>query len=208
MVEEKMGRMSNLTWEEVQTQFENLVKFAAKNTYMSRINVDSAVSIEDLYQIGMMKLYDCWDRYKHLPSDEFKHVFSTTLFRAVRRGARPSMTLDIESDAEYEPVAEDFTEALGTSEGLGELMHMLHSPISAAILHELIEPSPRTLWEVWADRARKEQVKSQGKNVNIPKTNEVRMKHIRQALRITQKQFDLGIAEIREKAAMAFGLAY
>jgi DNA-directed RNA polymerase specialized sigma subunit len=196
-----------LTWEEVQTQFENLVKFAAKNTYMGRISVDSSVSVEDLYQIGMMKLYDCWDRYKHLPMDEFKQVFSTTLFRAVRRGARPSMTMDIDS-VEHEPIVlEDFTDTLGTSEGVEELKSMLNSPVALAILQELIEPSPRTIWEVWADRARKEKVKMQGKNVNVPKTNEVRMKHIRQALRITQKQFDLGIAEIRAKASIAFGLA-
>lgn len=198
-----------LTWEEVQDKFENLVKFAAKNTYMGRVSVDNSVSVEDLYQIGKLKLYDCWDRYKHLPMEEFKPVFSTTLFRAVRRGARPSMTLDIDSNLEHELVyAEDFTESLTTSEGLMELKLMLNSHIATAILQELIEPSPRTLWEVWADKARKETVKKQGKNVNVPKTNEVRMKHIRQALRITQKQFDLGIAEIRAKASMAFGLLY
>lgn len=195
-----------LTWEEVQEQFENLVKFAAKNTYLSRQNIDSSVSVEDLYQIGMLKLYDCWDRYRHLPLDEFKQVFSAALFRAIRRGAKPSMTLDIDAAVDIEYVEEDFSDALHTSEGLEQLKQMLDSPIAIAILQELIEPSPRTIWEVWADKARKEFLKSQGKNVNVPKTNEVRMKHIRKALGITQKQFDLGIAEIRSKALIAFGL--
>lgn len=196
-----------LAWEEVQEQFENLVKFAAKNTYMSRTHVDNSVSVEDLYQIGMLKLYDCWDRYNNLPMDEFKHVFSTTLFRAVRRGAKPSMTLDIEAAVELESDEMDFTESFETSEGLDQLKTMLESPIAIAILQELIEPSPRTIWEVWADKARKEFQRSRGKNVNVPKTNEVRMKHIRAALGITQKQFDIGILEIRVKAAVAFGMA-
>jgi hypothetical protein len=204
--EEKKKTMS-LTWDEVRDQFENLVKFAAKNTYVSRISVDNAVSVEDLYQIGMLKLYDCWDRYKNLPMDEFKHVFSKTLFRAVRRGAKPGGTVDIEAAATEEPSGDDFTDAIGVTEGLSDLKNALNSPIAYAILCELTDPSPRTLWEVWADRARKECVRSQGKNINVPKTNEVRMKHIRQALRITQKQFDLGIAEIRTKASLVFGLA-
>lgn len=196
-----------LTWEEVQGQFENLVKFAAKNTYMSRTSVDNAVNIEDLFQIGMLKLYDCWEKYNEKPMEEFKHIFSTTLFRAVRRGMRPLMTLDIDSVVEQEPTdGYDFTESLVLSEGLEQLKADLKSPIAIAILQELIDPSPRTIWEVWSDKARKEMLKSQGKNVNIPKSTEVRMKHIRAALEITQKQFDLGIAEIRAKASISFGM--
>ncbi|MNW28293.1 hypothetical protein D3C74_51150 [compost metagenome] len=195
-----------LEWDAVYEQYKNLVKYAAKNTYKSRGHVDNAVSIEDLFQLGMLKLFDCWERYKHLSMEEFKHVFSAALFRAVRRGARPNMTLDVEGAVEEQASAEDFTECLVTSEGLENLKSEINSPVALAILHELMDPSPRTLWEVWADKARKTKLKSQGKNVNAPKTNEVRMKHIRLALNITQKQFDLGIAEIREKAALSFGL--
>lgn len=196
----------SLTWEEVQTQFENLVKFAAKNVYTTTINVDNSVSAEDLYQIGMMKLYDCWVRYNHLPMEEFKYVFNKTLFRAVRRGAKTSNTIDLELAIENESVEEDYEEKLELQECLEELKKTLDSPIAIAILQELISPSPRTLWEVWADKARKENLKRQGKNVNIPKNNDVKMKHIRLSLGITQKQFDIGILEIRQKARIAFGV--
>lgn len=196
----------SLTWEEVQTQFENLVKFAAKNVYTTTINVDNSVSAEDLFQIGMLKLYDCWTRYNHLTMEEFKYVFNKTLFRAVRRGAKTSNAIDLELAVQNESVEPDYDEKLELSEGLEELKKSLESPIAIAILQELIEPSPRTLWEVWADKARKENLKRQGKNVNIPKNNDVKMKHIRLALGITQKQFDIGILEIRQKARIAFGV--
>lgn len=197
-----------LTWDEVKDKFENLVKFAAKNTYLSRNHVDNAVSVEDLYQIGMTKLYDCWVRYNNLSIDEFKQVFTTTLFRAVRRGAKPVITLDLETAiTEAENHTEETLETMYFREGFKQLQEMLTSPIAVAILQELIEPSPRTLWEVWADKARKEMLKAQGKSVNMPQSHEVRMKHIRNALGITQKQFDIGIAEIRQKAKLVFQIA-
>ncbi|MNV77081.1 hypothetical protein D3C71_1704760 [compost metagenome] len=54
--------------------------------------------------------------------------------------------------------------------------------------------------EVWADTKRKEQLKAQGKRVNVPKDNTVRMKHIVRSIGITDKQYDKAIIEIRETA--------
>jgi len=196
-----------LKWEEVLENFENLVKFAARKTYTESI-VDSAVSAQDLYQIGMIKLYECWMKYSNLSMEEFKAVFSTTLFRSVRRGAKSKTTLDLEEALVGEEGHEDdYIENLMFKESLDKLKSELDSPIAIAILQEMIEPSPRTIWEVWADGARKRQLKEeQKKNVNLLKNNEVKMKHIRSALQITQKQFDLGILEIRSKANLAFVL--
>src|SRR5690242_15239407 len=110
-----------LSWEEVTIQYENLVKFAAKNSYMSRHSVDNAIGTDDLYQIGMQKLFECWSRYNHLPMDEFKYVFSTTLFRATRRELKPLRTVELNPTVDYEPVVEDFTETLVVNESLQEL---------------------------------------------------------------------------------------
>ncbi len=196
-----------LKWEEVFENFENLVKFAAGKTYRESL-VDNAVSAQDLYQIGMIKLYECWLKYANLPLEEFKAVFSAALFRSVRRGAKSKITLDLEEALVGEEGHEDgYIDSLMFRESLLKLKDELESPIAIAILQELIEPSPRTIWEVWADGARKRQLKeNQNKNVNLLKNNEVKMKHIRSALQITQKQFDVGILEIRSKASLAFVL--
>lgn len=197
-----------LTWEDVLEKFENLVKYAARNVYVSHARVDNAVGADDLYQIGMIKLYECWEKYSHLSMDEFKAVFSTALFRAVKRGAKPNLNLNLEEALVSDEGQEDeYISRLQFEEGLSQLQGQLQSPIAVAILQELIEPSPRTIWEVWADSARKYQLKvNQNKNVNLAKNIEVKMKHIRNSLQITQKQFDLGISEIRAKATQTLAL--
>jgi hypothetical protein len=200
--------MAMLTWEEVLKNFENLVKYAAGTTYREKSRVDNAVGADDLYQVGMITLYKCFNKYAHLPLEEFKAIFSTALFRAVRRGAKNGLTLDLEEALVGEEGHEDdYIDKLQFKEGLEQLKSSLQSPIALAILQELIEPSPRTIWEVWADGARKRQLKhNQDKNVNLSKHAEVKMKHIKNALQITQKQFDLGIKEIRNVASLAFVL--
>jgi len=200
--------MAMLTWEEVRESFENLVKYAAGKTYREKSNMDNAVGADDLYQLGMIKLYECWQKYSHLPKQEFKAIFSTALFRAVRRGAKNGLTLDLEEAlVGEEGQVDDYIEKLQFKEALGQLKHSLQSPIAVAILQEMIEPSPRTVWEAWADGARKKELKiNQKKNFNLSKNAEVKMKHIRVALQVTQKQFDLGIAEIRKTASFAFVL--
>lgn len=197
-----------LEWEDVLAKFQNLVKYAASTAYREKSRVDNAVSPSDLYQIGLLKLYECHQKYAHLPMEEFKAVFTTTLFRSVRRGAKNSDNLDLEEALVGEEGHEDdYVDQLSFKEGLEQLKSSLNSPIAVAILQELIEPSPRTLWEVWADGARKRQLKiNQSKNVNLSKNTEVKMKHIRNALQISQKQFDNGIAEIRSLASFAFVL--
>lgn len=197
-----------LTWEKVVKDFENLVKYAAGKTYREKTNVDNAVGADDLYQIGMLKLYECWEKYSYLPYNEFKAIFTTSLFRAVRRGAKYSETLDLEEALVGEEGHEDaYINNLDFNEGIEYLKSQLKSPVAVAILQELIEPSPRTIWEVWADNARKKQLKiNQKKSVNLSKKNEVKMKHIRNALQLTQKQFDIGIAEIRAQASVSFAL--
>lgn len=206
-----LWRLYMLLWDDVVKRFENLVKYASKNEFLQN-KKDSAVSPEDLYQIGMLKLYECFERYKTLSLDEFKYVFSTSLFRAIRKGLKQNR-LDVDlilDDSEVNFELEDLTvqdsfQDCEFKEGLEQLRMLLsNSPIALAILSEMVEPSPRTIWEVWADKARKEKIKSQGQKINLPKTTEVRMKHIKSALKLTQKQFDLGILEIRSKSKMAF----
>lgn len=207
---EEMREDLKVTWEMVVTKFEDLVKFAASQQ-VRNYGSDTMVSAEDLYQEGMIKLYDCWMIWcvdKNKGMDEFGPIFKTSLFRVVRnkgKKASKSVFIDIE-DASHtlmDENADDTVERLHQTEGILKLKNMLNSEIAVRILEELAEPSPRTLWEVWADLKRKETLKSQGKRVNIPKDNTVRMKHIIRSLGITGKQYDVAMLEIREKSREA-----
>lgn len=196
-----------LTWDEVFVQFENLVKYAAGNVYREKagVGVDSAVGADDLFQIGMIKLFECWQKYQHLPMEEFKAIFSTSLFRAVRRGAKNAPNFSLEEALVGEGSEDTYIKEIHFKDGLEHLMNGLDSPIAVAILQELIDPSPATIWQVWADNARKTHlVENQKEKLNISKTNKIKLKHIRMALQLSHKQFNFGISEIRSKAPYAF----
>lgn len=203
-----------LSWETVVAKFDNLIKFAAKQQ-ASKSSLDSMICVEDLYQEGMIKLYDCWNIWcvgKNKDMDEFAPIFKTSLFRALisesKVSASTSICIDLEDDSMEnmfvsEGLTDDIVEQMYLSEGIQHLRDILECDISKSLLDELANPSDRTLYELWADRKRKEMLKSQGKRVNVPKDNTVRMKHIMKALGITTKQYDTAMSEIREKAVLA-----
>lgn len=196
---------NNLTWEEVEVQFVNLVKFAAKNTYVNQMDVDKSIGADDLFQIGMVKLFVCWKRYSHLPLNEFKAVFSTALFREVRENCKSNYDTDLETAMLIVESPSVNNDDKGVMAEIETLKRYLKNDVAVAILSELVNPSPKTLWLGWAERARKSCVKSQGKKVNVAHDNNVKMRHIRDALEITQKQFDIAMREIREKAHQFIG---
>ena len=205
-----------LSWDVVLKQFERLIKFAAKQQVQNN-NTDTMLSAEDLYQEGMIKLYDCWniwcvDPVNNKDMDEFGPIFRTSLFRAMKNKTKSNsapLFIDLEDDGGSigdmlpDASAEDTVERMYREHGITHLREILTSSIARELLDELADPSPATLFQVWADIKRKEMLKSQGKKVNIPKDNTVRMKHIIRSLGISGKQYDVAIAEIREKAKFA-----
>lgn len=204
-----------LSWEMVVAKFDNLIKFAAKQQ-SERSSLDSMICVEDLYQVGMIKLYDCWDKWcvgHNKDMEEFGAIFKKSLFRAVLNASKANSTasnvcIDLEDDSMENMCAcagstEDIVEQMYLSEGIKHLREMLTCDTSRQLLDELANPSERTLYEVWADQKRKEMLKSQGKKVNVPKDNTVRMKHIMKSLGISTKQYDTAMSEIRAKASLA-----
>lgn len=205
-----------LTWDIVVKQFENLIKYAAAQQVRNS-STDAVSSAEDLYQEGMIKLYDCWLKWCVNPEnnkdmDEFGAIFKKSLFRVVKRTNKHQECIDLEDSVMENMTAdtnvEDTVERMYREKGMSHLSEMLTSKVAKGLLQELIEPSPATLFQVWADLKRKEMVKSQGKRVNIPKDNTIRMKHIQRALNITTKQYDIAMSEIREKARVALDSCY
>lgn len=200
------GEPLRLTWEAVFEQFDNLVKFMAGN-YARNNSMDGMTSAEDLYQEGIVKLYECWEIWcigRNKDLDEFGPIFKLALQRClqqiVKKKSRTVGSDEILLTIKDESIV-DPDQGMDMSEELNSLMKDL-SPIAQELLSEMINPSQRTLFEVWADISRKQMLKSQGKRVNIPKDNTVRMKHIVRAIGITGKQYDNALKEIREKAPM------
>ena len=196
-----------ISWEEAVVDFERLVKYAAKTVYQSRDRVDAALGIDDLYQFGMIKLFDCWKRYKNLPKNEFKALFTTSLFRTLERKTKSHETYDIEKTNVTDSGHEDtIIGDVSLSSSVEALKLRISSPLAKAILNELIDPSPRTLFEVWADRARRDHIRTTTTtSVNGNRKLDIKFKHIRSALGVTPKQFDTAIAEVKREANFVFG---
>ena len=195
-----------LSQEEVFKKFENLVKYAAKQVSstsdMSYCGMDS----QDLYQEGMMLLYKCWLNYQNKPMEEFKAIFSTSLFRGLKKMVNKPAFITVDLEEVYDlGYTENTLEEMYMEFGMKNLAELLKEDyIALAILHELIEPSERTIWEMKMDTFRKEQVRKQGCKVNVNNQAKVKMLHIKRALDITQKQFDEGIYRLRQLAKQVF----
>jgi hypothetical protein len=204
------GQPLKLTWDVVVEQFNRLIKFAAKQQVQNN-TTDTMVSAEDLYQEGMIKLYDCWKIWcvdKNKDMDEFGPIFRKSLFRQVRAKGKSTRFafIDLEDAVMLleDENGEDVVQNMYIENGIKHLKSMLHSESAKMIIDELVSPSPRTIYEAWADKARKEMLKSQGKRVNVPKDNTIRMKHIKKSLDITKKQYDNAMEEIKRIAPLAF----
>jgi hypothetical protein len=61
-----------LAWEDVQKHYEGLYEGSINEISTGR----PTGSIIDTYQEGLLSLYDRWNEFKHLPIDEFMHVFN------------------------------------------------------------------------------------------------------------------------------------
>ncbi|GLI90901.1 hypothetical protein ACSHUI_00020 [Bacillus subtilis] len=203
-----------LTWDSVLEQYQNLVKYAAKKTYnevAANVGVDNSLGADDLYQVGLVNLYDCWVRYNHLSEEEFKAVFSKSLFRCVRKHCAASTAGDIESveymleDTSQSSDIDALEEQRELYEEIEELKDLVENDLARAIISEIVAPSPRTLYTIWASKARKKCLKGQGYKVNVPKKNELTLTHIKTSLGVTSKQFDVALREIRRVAKLTMG---
>ncbi|MFB6365829.1 hypothetical protein ACFCP7_17475 [Paenibacillus elgii] len=88
-----------LSWEDVYKQYNILLKSIVIDVPPIPRNSPLAVSIEDLYSLGVAKLYECYIKYKcnitfdHLTLDEFMYLFSTAFLSAL---SNPNDDLKIE----------------------------------------------------------------------------------------------------------------
>lgn len=208
------GEQLLLTWETVLDKFDNLIKYAAKQKATNR-NLDNMMSAEDLYQEGLIKLYDCWEIWclgHNKDMKEFGAIFKVSLFRHVNGEAGASVDNHTDVDSlQYlleDPKQTDITTKLYIEHGLSVLRDSLSSEIAKTILDELINPSDATLYQVHADIARKTFMKAQGRRVNIPSDTTVRMKHIQRAMGVSNSVYENAMREIRSLAPQVLDEIY
>lgn len=209
---ENQSMSKGLSWDQVYSKYENFVKYKRTEFMKSNYHLTDEDS-EDLIQEGLLVLYSCYQKYKHLDEEEFHALVITSIKNAMLAYVKKRNTV-IEyasalEDNEYKLGEEQEIKEFGLDAGLVEdlklLSKHLKSPLAKAVLLEMINPSPRTRKIALADMYRRKFFKKlgkkiRGKSVSVPKTCEIKIKHIQQALGVSSKQIARAKNEIHQTA--------
>lgn len=179
-----------LDWDEQLSKFDNYIKFASKQV-VSNMTSSCFYGADDLYQEGLLLLWQCFERYQSKGEEEFQYLFKSSLWRLLRSKANKSSvdSVDIEEvfDIGY---SEDSLEEMYEEYRMKQVQDLLvGNPTAISILNELLNPSKVTVEECDKDMARKEMLKSQGIWVNTSTSVEVRPIHIQRALKLTEEMY-------------------
>lgn len=204
VVREPIFWAEKLDWDTVYDKLDNYIKFAAKQ--VSSNSLSSVISAEDLYQEGLLLLWECFDKYKHKPQSEFETIFKTSLWRKVRGLAYKPEFLGVELDTAYDlGYDEDTIANLYENFKLQEVVSMISSnQIALNILKEILYPSSRTIWEINVDIARKETLRSLGHKVHVPQQVEVSAKILQRSLGLTEREYLDNMALIKDSVYQVY----
>lgn len=179
-----------LIWEEQLSKFDNYIKFAAKQVVSG---IDCCFhGADDLYQEGLLLLWQCFERYQYKTKQEFQFLFKSSLWRLLRdKAGKPNKEMtDIEEVFEAEEIgySDNSLEDMYEEYRMKQVYELLvGNPTAISILKELLNPSKVTVEECDKDMARKEMLKNQGARLNIPTSIEIKPVHIQRALNLTEE---------------------
>lgn len=197
---------SKLTWDIVEEKFEKLVRFSANDVASQYRTVYQ--NSDDLYQDGMILLWNCLNKYSHKSLEEFGYIFKPSLWRELRKhaGHEQKVSMAVGEVIDRSSNEED-DELVATTDMFGEVMAKITLEKAVKflkddkgcmlVLNELLNPSERTKWEMQMDYARKEMIQSQGKKTMIPKNYKITLVHIARALEISQGSLEILMYKIR-----------
>lgn len=179
-----------LDWDEQHKKFDNYIKFAAKQV-VSNLSY-CFHGADDLYQEGLLLLWQCFERYQYKSEREFQYLFKSSLWRLLRdKVGKPNLeTTDIDEvyDAEEIGYSENCLEDMFEEYRMKQVYDLLvGNPTAISILNEILNPSKVTVEECDKDMARKEMLKNQGVQLNVPTSIEIKPVHIQRALHLSEE---------------------
>lgn len=179
-----------MTWDTQYEAMNNYIKFAAGQVVSGLPS--AMLGVDDLYQEGLILLYQCFEKYKLKPESEFQTLFKTSLWHKLRGFCykKPELkTVDLEEvfDLGYsDSVIDDMYEEYRIKQVL-ELIKS--SPIAVRIFQEVLYPSQGFVDALDIDIARKETLRNQGKNVHVPSEICFKKNILRRYLGVTENEF-------------------
>lgn len=193
-------------WELVKEEFLPIIKRASYQAYRNQMYKELYYDADDLIQIALIKLEECYEKYSDKPMDEFKSLTYVSIKRELWNNCKSDThVFPLEESHSNKAVtlsvnAEDFE----INDKIQKLVSMLKRETAKLVLKELLNPSEKTINIAKADIEEKQKQADAGKNVRVPRTLDIKQKYIRESLGLTPKQFDKAIKEVRDKAMVVF----
>ena len=180
-----------MTWDIQYSKLNNYIKYVAGQVASSLPS--AMMSSEDLYQEGLILLYNCFEKYKLKNEKEFHALFKSSCWRLLRgfcykKKEFSTVDLDEVFDIGYDnnQISKIYEEYR-----IQQVIDMLKcNTYALQIFKELLYPSQRTLWEVNMDMARKETLKSQGHRVSVPSELVVKPSLLKRIMNLPKSEFD------------------
>lgn len=179
-----------MTWDIQYGALNNYIKFAAAQVVSGLPS--AMLGADDLYQEGLILLYQCFEQYRLKPESEFQTLFKTSLWRKLRGFCykKPEVkTVDLDeifdlgySDTTISDMYDEYR--------LNQAIELLKScPLAVKILEEVLYPSRGFVEALDMDMARKETIKDQGYNIHVPNELQFRKDVLRKYLGIAENEF-------------------
>lgn len=187
-----------MTWDTQYEALNNYIKFAAGQVVSGLPS--AMLGSDDLYQEGLILLYQCFEKYRLKPESEFQTLFKTSLWRKLRGFCykKPEVkTVDLDEifDLGYnDTVINDMYEEYRVQQVL-ELIKF--SPIAVRIFQEVLYPSEGFVDALDMDMARKETIQSQGRNIHVPSELQFRKDILRKYLGVTENEFSEAFKQLQ-----------
>lgn len=187
-----------MTWDIQYEALNNYIKFAAGQVVSGLPS--AMLGVDDLYQEGLILLYQCFEKYRLKPESEFQTLFKTSLWRKLRGFCykKPEVkTVDLEEvfDLGYsDNVIEDMYEEYRVQ----QVLELIKScPTAVRIFQEVLYPSQGFVDALDMDIARKETIQSQGQNIHVPSEISFKKDILRKYLGVTENEFSNAFKQLQ-----------
>lgn len=197
----------NMTWDIQYTKLDNYVKYVAGQVVSGLPS--AMMSAEDLYQEGLILLYNCFEKYRLKPEKDFQSLFKTSCWRLLRGYCykkKEFQTVDLEEVYDVGFKDTSFNEMYDGIKLQQVKDALAGNELALKILEEAVSPSKESLWQAQMDFYRKETMKLQGKRSFSVTTIEMKPEFIRRALKVSKEEFNEAFRLLQSEVYAVYSL--
>lgn len=195
---------SRLNWEDQYKKLNNYIKYVAAAVAPGLKS--SSLGADDLYQEGLILLYNCYEKYSAKPEPEFQSLFKSSLWRKLKGMCykkKEFVTVDV--DEVFNLGTCETLDVLYERNRVSEVKDLIRkSPDALRIFEQFLQPSKEVVFEAEMDFNRKEFLKLQGLKKSSPSEVRIKPEFIRRGLKMKVGQFKEAFKLLQEAVYLVY----